>query len=198
MYLGLTALTITNAENIMMEGTTDFILSVLGLTFAGRAMTVLIPMMLIWIANCGKIIVSCNEILLIIVGGSIRGPIAFGLSLQLASPHSLLMKTTTQILVLVSTVVLGSLIGILSKFLTLSEEVVPISLQEPLIRHSRSDAFLVRQPTHEMHNHNYKGFARWFKEFDKKKIMPLFRREDHDFSMYYGNPEEHRMNLINN
>ena len=101
------------------------------------------------------------------------------------------MKTTTQILVLVSTVVLGSLIGILSKFLTLSEEVVPISLQEPLIRHSRSDAFLVRQPTHEMHNHNYKGFARWFKEFDKKKIMPLFRREDHDFSMYYGNPEEH-------
>ena len=48
--------------------------------------------------------------MLIASGGSVRGAIAFGLALQIQDvlPNEQIIKTTVQIVVLLSTVVLGS------------------------------------------------------------------------------------------
>ena len=54
-----------------------------------------------------------NERLMIAAGGSVRGAIAFGLALQIGGNSKLLpnentLKTTVQIIVLTSTIILGS------------------------------------------------------------------------------------------
>ena len=81
VYLGLTALTVQELEKETTSNTNAFIFSVLGLTFVARILTVIIPMTFLKIFNGRKFNIKCNEIVIIMIGGMIRGPIAFALSL---------------------------------------------------------------------------------------------------------------------
>lgn len=78
VYLGLTAVNVLEPE---YSDVYFFILVVLGLTITARILTVLVPMMILKIFERGKYNVKWNEMILIMVGGMIRGPIAFALSL---------------------------------------------------------------------------------------------------------------------
>ena len=72
-----------------------FILVILGLTFGARIITVLVPMGLLKLFAPHKFNIKFNELVLIMIGGMIRGPIAFGLSLQVTTPSKFLIKITT-------------------------------------------------------------------------------------------------------
>ena len=61
--------------------------------------------------------------MLIAIGGIIRGAIAFGLALHLTSENSKVLKTTTQIIVLVTTIFLGSSMGLIAKCLDIKPDV---------------------------------------------------------------------------
>ena len=59
---------------------------------------------------------------MIAIGGIIRGAIAFALSLFIDTPNHQLLKTTTHVIVLGTTVVLGSLIVVLMKCLKIKTD----------------------------------------------------------------------------
>jgi hypothetical protein len=68
---------------------------VLILTITARLISVFIPIFIIFLVNKGKIAISWSQVFLISIGGIIRGAIAFGLSLQIKSSNSEILKTTT-------------------------------------------------------------------------------------------------------
>ena len=76
-----------------------------------------------------------NQVMLVAIGGIIRGAIAFGLSLQIDSPNSHVLKTTTQVIVLGTTIVLGCLISVLAKCLKIKtdEEELKASIKKVAI-----------------------------------------------------------------
>ena len=73
-----------------------------------------------------------NQVMLVAIGGIIRGAIAFGLSLQIDSPNSGVLKTTTQVIVLGTTIVLGCLISVLAKCLKIKtdDEILKLSIKK--------------------------------------------------------------------
>ena len=61
--------------------------------------------------------------MLIAIGGIIRGAIAFGLALQIEdTQHAGILMTTTQIIVLITTVFLGSSMGLIAKVLKIEAD----------------------------------------------------------------------------
>ncbi len=107
VYLGMSALTI-KAANV------NFFLIVFTLlaTVFARFIGVLLPISLQNLFVTAPL--KLNEQLLIASGGSVRGAIAFGLALQIQDiflPNEQTLKTTVQIVVLISTIVMGSGMG---------------------------------------------------------------------------------------
>lgn len=75
------------------------------------------PLSLLYCFSSKPLKLRFNEALLIAIGGIIRGAIAFGLSLSIQTEHKEILKTTTQILVLMTTILLGSTMGLIAKCL---------------------------------------------------------------------------------
>lgn len=75
-----------------------------------------------------------NQVLLIATGGVIRGAIAFGLSLQIDTEHAELLKTSTQILVLATTIILGAFMSLITRCLKVETD------QEIQAAHERAKA----------------------------------------------------------
>jgi NhaP-type Na+/H+ or K+/H+ antiporter len=91
-------------------------------TFIARITSVCIPLLLMYAIKFGKLGISFKQILMIIFGGSIRGAIAFGLSLQIDSPHHEILKTTTLLVVLVTTIALGGTMAMFTDCIDLKGE----------------------------------------------------------------------------
>jgi len=127
-YLGLTALTITGDYIVY-----SVIGSVLLATIIGRLVAVFVPCFFIFLANKGELSLKCNELILVSVGGVIRGAIAFGLCLSIEGPHSKLVQITVQIIVLFTTVFFGSGMGLIALGLNLKPESECDHLKLPLI-----------------------------------------------------------------
>lgn len=71
----------------------DFIYLVLFATVTARLLSVIIPIGVIYLVGGAPL--KWNQVMLVAIGGIIRGAIAFGLSLQIDSPNSGVLKTTT-------------------------------------------------------------------------------------------------------
>lgn len=120
VYLGLSALTI--------EGKYVFpslITVVLFGTIIARMISVMLPMVLLhlyknWRGK--KMRLQWNETMLVAIGGIIRGAIAFGLALQMNTENVGILRTTTQVIVLLTTVVLGSTMGLIAKCLNIQSD----------------------------------------------------------------------------
>ncbi len=121
VYLGLSALSI---ESKYVD--VSLILVVLLGTILARLISVLIPIFLLktlhYLKGNKDITLKWNETLLIAIGGIIRGAIAFALAIQMTSKNAGLLKTTVQIIVLVTTVVLGSSVGAIAHALNIKTE----------------------------------------------------------------------------
>lgn len=129
VYLGLSALTI-NPQFVIIE----LIEVVVIATVLGRFMSVLIPIGIIYMMKGKKMRLKWNEVVLISIGGIIRGAIAFGLALGITTEHKDVMITTVQIIVLLTTVIFGSTMGLIAKCLNIkSDEMINTDLTHPLI-----------------------------------------------------------------
>ena len=117
MYLGLSAFSLSFKSIIW-----SFVGSVLVATVVARVVSVFVPIICIWVVNGGEIPLQWSQVFLIAIGGVIRGAIAFGLSLQIDTPNKEVLKTTTQLIVLGSTVVLGCLMGGITRFLNIKTD----------------------------------------------------------------------------
>ena len=119
VYLGLSSLTI-EAKYVDLS----LIMVVLLGTIIARVISVMVPIaMLKTLAYIkgGKDhnTLQWNEALLIAIGGIIRGAIAFALAIQMTSKHAGLLRTTVQIIVLLTTVFLGSTVGLIAHSLNI-------------------------------------------------------------------------------
>ncbi len=106
VYLGMSSLSI-RAHNVNLS---LIVFTIMG-TLLARGVGVFAP--LAALEMCQKRNIPKNEKILIAAGGSVRGAIAFGLVLQIGGdsmniPNENILKTTVQIVVLISTIVLGS------------------------------------------------------------------------------------------
>lgn len=90
VYLGISALSI-EIKYIKV----NFIMIVLAAVVVARTLSVFLPILLIFLCNGCKMQLKWNQVGLVIVGGIIRGAIAFALSLQISTPSSGVLKTTT-------------------------------------------------------------------------------------------------------
>ena len=90
VYLGISAISI-ESEFVIPK----FIVVVLVATIIARFLSVFLPIYTIFLINGRKMKLGWNQVLLISIGGVIRGGIAFALSLQINSPNSKILKTTT-------------------------------------------------------------------------------------------------------
>ena len=118
VYLGLSALTISSTNVIPR-----FLISVLFSTIIARFISVFLPLLLLRsLKSSTKNPLQWNEAVLITVGGVIRGAIAFGLCLGMDTENFLVIKTTVQIVVLVTTVFFGSTMGMLAKALNIKPD----------------------------------------------------------------------------
>jgi hypothetical protein len=118
--------------------------------------------------------ISIKQLLLIWFSGSIRGAIAFALSLQIRpslSPNSSLIVSSTLVVVLITTLLFGGLMSIFTKFIGLKEEVVnPSNLDySQLIKEGE----VVSHPEEEE-----RGVVQdiW-EHFDYKYMQPIFLKE---------------------
>lgn len=85
-----------------------------------RACGVFIPAFFVSILNGFKISLDLKQLTLMVFGGSIRGAIAFALSLQITSKlssHSSLMISSTLMVVLTTTLLFGGMMSIFIKFI---------------------------------------------------------------------------------
>jgi NhaP-type Na+/H+ or K+/H+ antiporter len=117
VYLGLSALTIKREYVV-----TSLIVVVIIATILSRIISVFIPMLVMYLFKGSKLGLKFKEILLITFGGSIRGAIAFGLCLGINTANSDMIKTTVQIVVLFTTVVFGSTIGLFANTLDIKPD----------------------------------------------------------------------------
>ena len=116
VYLGLSALTIER-RNVLP----GLVVVALLATLLARLVSVLVPFALLKAAaSCaGAPSLRWNEVLLVAVGGGVRGAIAFGLAAQVRSPNAAVLVTTTQLVVLITTVFLGSSMGLVARALNI-------------------------------------------------------------------------------
>jgi hypothetical protein len=63
-------------------------------TVIARMVAVFIPLSFMWLIKGRELTIAWNEVLLIAIGGIIRGAIAFGLSLGIETAHAGILKTT--------------------------------------------------------------------------------------------------------
>lgn len=99
------------------------ITSVLLSTIVARMLSVFIPISIMKMCSKDqKNQLKWNETVLVAIGGIIRGAIAFGLSLQIQTSHQNILKTTTQIVVLITTVLLGCSMGLIAKCLKVGSD----------------------------------------------------------------------------
>lgn len=82
--------------------------------FICRIFSVGLPVLLVTLSG-KKSSLKMNEWSFVYFGGLIRGAIAFGLSLQMTTPNRGVLKTTTQIAALITTIGIGSPIQLLAK-----------------------------------------------------------------------------------
>ena len=76
-------------------------------------------MTLLYIIKGDRMRLTWNEVTLISIGGIIRGAIAFGLSFGIHTTNNRVLKNKVQIVVLTTTIVLGSTMGIIAKILNI-------------------------------------------------------------------------------
>ncbi len=118
--------------------------------------------------------ISIKQLLLIWFSGSIRGAIAFALSLQIRpslSPNSSLIVSSTLVVVLITTLLFGGLMSIFTKFIGLKEEISnPSNLD---YSHLIKEGEVFSQPEEEE-----RGVAQdiW-EHFDYKYMQPIFLKE---------------------
>lgn len=111
VYMGLSSFSI-EAEFVKQ----DMVMVTLASIFICRIFSVGIPVFLVYVTNGfvpSKL--KWNEWAFVYFGGLIRGAIAFGLSLQMTTDSSRVLKTTTQICALITTIGIGSPIQLLAK-----------------------------------------------------------------------------------
>lgn len=92
-----------------------------------RALGVFVPSLFVGVCRYFDMRISIKQLLLIWFSGSIRGAIAFALSLQIRpslSPNSSLIVSSTLVVVLITTLLFGGLMSIFTKFIGLKEEIV--------------------------------------------------------------------------
>jgi NhaP-type Na+/H+ or K+/H+ antiporter len=86
-----------------------------------------VPSLFVGVCRYFDMRISIKQLLLIWFSGSIRGAIAFALSLQIRpslSPNSSLIVSSTLVVVLITTLLFGGLMSIFTKFIGLKEEIV--------------------------------------------------------------------------
>ncbi len=140
-----------------------------------RALGVFVPSLFVGLCRFFDMRISIKQLLLIWFSGSIRGAIAFALSLQISpslSPNSSLIVSSTLVVVLITTLLFGGLMSIFTKVIGLKEEVVnPSNLDytqlmkecEPSVTPSEEDDRGVVQDIWE--------------HFDYKYMQPIFLKE---------------------
>jgi NhaP-type Na+/H+ or K+/H+ antiporter len=92
-----------------------------------RALGVFVPSLFVGVCRYFDMRISIKQLLLIWFSGSIRGAIAFALSLQIRpslSPNSSLIVSSTLVVVLITTLLFGGLMSIFTKFIGLKDEIV--------------------------------------------------------------------------
>lgn len=101
----------------------DMVIVTLSAIFICRIFSVGIPVLLVYVTNGFKpSSLKLNQWIFVYFGGLIRGAIAFGLSLQMTTDSSRVLKTTTQICALITTIGIGSPIQLLSKCLNIKTD----------------------------------------------------------------------------
>ena len=111
---------------------------------------------------------------MIAAGGTVRGAIAFGLALQIGNKleNDRLIKQTVQVVVLFTTVVIGSLMEPLSKSLMNYENQTNDSellLTEALLGTYSSEGL--------QQNSRRRGVIAKFMQMDRQYVIPVFRKE---------------------
>jgi NhaP-type Na+/H+ or K+/H+ antiporter len=104
-----------------------FLIAVLFSCIFARALGVFVPSLFVGVCRYFDMRISIKQLLLIWFSGSIRGAIAFALSLQIRpslSPNSSLIVSSTLVVVLITTLLFGGLMSIFTKFIGLKEEIV--------------------------------------------------------------------------
>lgn len=102
-----------------------------------RAIGVFLPSLAVGICSGFKTNISLKQLTLIWFSGSIRGAIAFALSLQInpsLSPNSGLLVSSTLIVVLFTTLLFGGLMPLFTKIIGLRKEQRPSFLTTSLNR----------------------------------------------------------------
>jgi NhaP-type Na+/H+ or K+/H+ antiporter len=102
-----------------------FMISVLFSCIAARAVGVFLPSLFVGVCRYFDMRINMKQLLIIWFSGSIRGAIAFALSLQInpsISPNSGLLVSSTLVVVLVTTLLFGGLMSIFTKFIGIKEE----------------------------------------------------------------------------
>ena len=116
---------------------TLLIVVTLAATLFARVVSVMVPLGIMGLFIKKRL--KFNEILLISFGGTVRGAIAFGLALQIGGntlPNLDIIKTTVQIIVLISTVVFGGMMGPITQQLKIETSSLN-DLSLPLLENSQ-------------------------------------------------------------
>ena len=179
VYLGLSSFMIKE-ENINY----NLIISVLVATVIARVISVFTPIILIYFFNGRKMNLKWNEVAMISIGGIIRGAIAFGLALDINTPNRDVLKTTVQICVLFTTLLLGNTMGLIAKILNI-KKISKSDLREQLLTYEEVDGKLQEKQEKDA----FKIFTKW-KEFDLKVVKPFFRKKEEAFRETEDEEEE--------
>ena len=108
----------------------SFLFAVLFSCVFARAVGVFLPSLFVGACRYSDMRISIKQLLIIWFSGSIRGAIAFALSLQIRpslSPNSGLIVSSTLVVVLITTLLFGGLMSIFTKVIGLKEEIVNTS-----------------------------------------------------------------------
>lgn len=171
--------------------------------FICRIFSVGLPVLLVYVTNGFKPSkLKWNEWVFVYFGGLIRGAIAFGLSLQMTTDSSRVLKTTTQICALITTIGIGSPIQLLAKCFNIKTD------KEIALEQGGDDGFLKADAVEAGEGTSNRSFAgvdenevigkidaefqelvddedfefpwligKWI-EFDSKVMLPLFKRKN--------------------
>lgn len=153
----------------------SFMLAVLFSCVLARAVGVFLPSLFVGICRYFDMRISMKQLLIIWFSGSIRGAIAFALSLQIdpkLSPNSSLLVSSTLVVVLITTLVFGGLMSIFTKVIGLKEESPnPSNLDY-------STLIAGTEPSVQPESQEEKGpIQEIWEHFDYKYMQPLFLKE---------------------
>jgi hypothetical protein len=154
----------------------EFMVLILFAGIIARACSVFIPTLILSLFNKFDLRIKMKQVSLIWFSGIIRGAIAFGLSMQInkdIAPNRSLMVSTTLLIVLITTLVLGGSMSIFTKVIGLKVETNQIEnafeTNEGLLKSKRKEGKLLIS----WNNFNNKYLKPVFGgEIDKDYVIP--------------------------